>query len=588
MLPILIGSYALYEYKLVNSYNDIDLITDDVTAGHLSLICDKKKGKMLWFGNTKVDLHLVNDLSSNLILTKCNLVGNTEPPFKCQKIELPMCTALLPPLEILYVIMKSHIHRIIPVTPFQDQNIDIWLEHVKKYKIVRDYIGYSKLDSILYESYLGPWKEISVEDTLENFLLKIYQTRFDETNKRIGDTPISLDKSEDDFFKDNVERFIDHDELHKQIGIVFRSDPVPIFIKYQSDSNNVNLDLDTFLKSSHMERIEMLREEIMVLLLERKWIPVIIKIFKEMKIPYSNYNINDKKKELIEVGANFITNLCGQGDAWLRRYCLDHVHLLLELDTEIYDYDKLRNLAQKLTNYDHQSEIIREKNIFKQISEYGNGNIKFFENYIHLIDKHKSGVAGKDTGEIVIEYLDINGFVYGPDDYLNDLTDDFSYEEFKFTLDTSDREMGQTFEYFGDGYNIGYIKSGMEFMVYNLKKNIGIYRKKDNIQIFTFGIYNVNKKVYVNGFYTDIMCHSKENFEDAYVAKTKIVFYHSDGCEFSENRESKFLSSYGTAPIFMKRIFELFARDFFNKNNREWWDNSCIMQKSDSDYSDSD
>jgi hypothetical protein len=48
-LPILIGSYALYNHGISNNYADIDLILDQTIAKDLSWKCIEKKGKMLFF-----------------------------------------------------------------------------------------------------------------------------------------------------------------------------------------------------------------------------------------------------------------------------------------------------------------------------------------------------------------------------------------------------------------------------------------------------------------------------------------------------------------------------------------------------------
>jgi hypothetical protein len=216
---------------------------------------------------------MLDDDSDKLIFNECK--KNPKINNLCKKISLDSIgNCLLPPLEILYVIIKSHIHRLIPIVSYQEQNIEIWHTHITQYTKIREKLGYTKLDDILDNDYLGSWRVIdSSNNELENLMRKIYQKRFIETTKRVGDTIISLEKSEENFSNDNVKRFVQHDDLHEEVGIICRNDKHPIFKKYQTDPTSVSLDRDIFLKANKDEKIQMMREEIIVLLLERKWIP---------------------------------------------------------------------------------------------------------------------------------------------------------------------------------------------------------------------------------------------------------------------------------------------------------------------------
>lgn len=576
MFPVLIGSRALLEYGLIDAKslcNDIDLVVNNEIAGSLSLACDEKKGKMLFFGPMKIDLHLHLEPSTALLFSKCNdtcmvnlldMETPTTPSFTCKKIRIePIGEVLIPPLELLYVIIKSHIHRIVPVTPFQDQNIEIWFKHVAHYKLIRDYLGYTKLDNILYKEYLGDWNEIKLDDSLEDLMRQIYQMRFLETNARIGDTEITLEKSEKEFFDDNVERFINHDELHSEVGRFFRDDPNPIFRKYQTNPEQVDLDRNVFLNSDPAVRIEMLREEVMVLLLERKWIPEIIKCYINMKIPYVNFDYHAKENELRETGANYVTNLCGQGDAWLRRFCLDHVHLLL--DAETYEIDKLKDLALILTKYDTQPENIQEKDIMKQISEYKNENFKCIEFLWNMINKFRNKISEKTnhffgTDKLyTIKYLNIN--TYSSKNKMDIL---FFGKEVRY-------EILRLVDYFDNPFNIGVNINADMFTIYNLVKNVGIYYTRNETKIFTLSFEekenedDLSKNVFqTNGSYIDIFGTDKCDFENEYIRKCRYVSYHSGGCEYTEKCSVKFLSSYGSAPTFMKPILEFLAKKSLN------------------------
>lgn len=623
-LPILIGSYALCEYGIINNFgvcNDIDLVLDEKLAMMLAWNCDEKIGKMIFFNipnntnqkKTKVDLHLLTDESDKMIFTECN--NNPKINALCKKISLDRIgTVLIPPLELLYVIIKSHIHRIIQVVSYQEQNINIWYEHVKKYTLIRDKLGYSKLDDILYKEYLGDWKDIDVDNNdnndnnLENLMRRVYQTRFNETTKRVKDTIISLEKSEKDFFDDNVERFINHDDLHEEIGLVFRNDKTPIFKKYQTDPTKVALDKEVFLKADKGERIQMMREEIMVLFLERKWIPEIIKCYKEYKVPYIKYDKRSKEKELLEVGSNFITNLCGQGDYWIRRYCLDHSNFLI--DSTSYDFDELEKIAIRLSGYENNFEII-EDDIFETITKYDGSNYKYVKFLCKRIDKMNMSSKSheyRDNKGISIIFFDFTINSYNKED---------KFSTVKFEGEFSSKEMGYL-DYFKGINNIG-INNNEYITLYNLMRNVGIkycqYEKTFSLFVLTFCCekndivetveskwwdnttheYKRKKtdKLIVQGSYIDVTNNTAQDFQNKYARKHKTVYYYSKGCTemtSPSERDIHFLSNYGWLPEYIQPITEMIARKYLRVskyfNNLEDYDTD--EQGGSSDYTDYD
>src|SRR3972149_9766408 len=109
--PVIIGSYALYLHKLVDTYNDIDLILDLPTAQEMSYKSDKKKGNMIWFKelDKKIDITIIDSNKSNLLIYDyCNVENITKT------INILSYECVIAPLEILYILKKSHVHRIIP------------------------------------------------------------------------------------------------------------------------------------------------------------------------------------------------------------------------------------------------------------------------------------------------------------------------------------------------------------------------------------------------------------------------------------------------------------------------------------------
>lgn len=78
---------------------------------------------------------------------------------------------------------------------------------------------------------------------------------------------ISLCKSNEDFFKDNVKRLYEHDDLHKMMTY----DPlrVPWFYKLKNDKSLAFIPHTNFLRLTKEEKFQVVREEVFVTALER-------------------------------------------------------------------------------------------------------------------------------------------------------------------------------------------------------------------------------------------------------------------------------------------------------------------------------
>lgn len=94
--------------------------------------------------------------------------------------------------------------------------------------------------------------------------LKIYWVK-EHGNKDF----LSLNKSKEDFFTDNVEYVHDHDFLHQ---LVAYPNP-PMYTKCLKDNHEVLIDKDKFKVMSLEDQIRMFREEITVIAAERWLIP---------------------------------------------------------------------------------------------------------------------------------------------------------------------------------------------------------------------------------------------------------------------------------------------------------------------------
>jgi len=171
--PVLIGSSALRVYGYPTDENtDIDLIVTKEKAQGLALECDKKVSTLCFFGKndpTVFDLNVADIASDNpdsttKIYVMCNEYFEE---LGCCEIEIPIIgSVIIAPLEILYAIKKSHIHRIIPVASSIRENIRVWKKQVYMYLWMRDQIGYKWVDKVMYDNSngrYGPPRETPIE-----------------------------------------------------------------------------------------------------------------------------------------------------------------------------------------------------------------------------------------------------------------------------------------------------------------------------------------------------------------------------------------------------------------------------------------
>lgn len=201
-----------------------------------------------------------------------------------------------------YILLKSHIHRILPKTRNHATNISLWERHMRDYTQLRERFDYQFLDSLLY-------------DDRDSFYSKLFFKRFAESNIRYGDTKQTFNK--DGFFNDNVPRLIPHDILHEHVAKMFRNTTELLFKKFLVEPDAVEMSEELFLKATRDEQIQVLVEEIAVLLIERQLAPTIMKTKQKM-------GRDELSLALADARSHFICNLCGSGHYWLRNFCLNH------------------------------------------------------------------------------------------------------------------------------------------------------------------------------------------------------------------------------------------------------------------------
>ena len=172
--PVLIGSAALREYNYdvndkTDKINDYDLIVNDEQARKICFECDKKEKLMCFYGTDKIDLIIIENNSNYDIYDYCN--KNVTKYIEIFNIKCILC-----PLELLYVIKKSHIHRILPLTNNNNQNIDIWYRHINMYNWMRRTLDYHYLDKVLSTK--------SELTELETMMINLFNKRFDEVTQK--------------------------------------------------------------------------------------------------------------------------------------------------------------------------------------------------------------------------------------------------------------------------------------------------------------------------------------------------------------------------------------------------------------------
>lgn len=303
---------------------------------------------------TPPDVTILGDKLSNWIIFLYSNWSNHKSIIKTYT------TYLVPHLKLLYAIYKSHIHRILPLTGIQDKNIDIWHKHMKSYTWIRNKLGYKELDEIMFHDQLGALRDPnSVKDPLDRAMLLVYKHRFLEVCSRVGDTK-SIDRPESEFFNDTVPRLIEHDELHARVATMCRGTRELLFEKFKKkDDPSASMDRIMFHEGDHNDKLGCVTEELMVLLLERKWLLEMDRCYKRHDRPYrkTNIDVQVKEYEMDETIAHFTTNLCGNGQWWLRRWVLDHYNHFI---TYPYDLVELCKVGIKIVYSPEDLERIGE------------------------------------------------------------------------------------------------------------------------------------------------------------------------------------------------------------------------------------
>jgi hypothetical protein len=137
------------------------------------------------------------------------------------------------------------------------------------YSIKKSHIHFPRMFDKHIHDYLQLRHMVGGVDKLN----EITKLRFKETEARFGKlkTP-SLDKTADEFFNDRVSnKLFVHDEIHK---VMAHYDGVPLYERIKKDPTKVACDKAKFYALSEEDRIKCVLEEVYVIALERKILPM--------------------------------------------------------------------------------------------------------------------------------------------------------------------------------------------------------------------------------------------------------------------------------------------------------------------------
>lgn len=304
---VIIGSFAWSLHNPYSSYRDVDLLVLPGREEHL------KGGKY--------DFHIIRGGTSDaLIWNYCTAYSKLT--HKINEREYYVA-----PLELLYVIKRSHIHRILVKSRIHESNVDLWIHQMEMLSELKETI----VKNSELKGFFGP----EAKNERDTLLRNIFAKRFKETNERVGDSKVDFKKTKEEFFNDKVKREIDHDELHRRVALILRGTEKLLFNSILIPGT-VELDKAKFQKLPVADKFALLREEISVLLIERNLIPS-LREGQEIIL----------KKSFREIVAHFITNLTGSGNYWLRTYCIENGMALLE--SWKCNLPKLLALAREIT-----------------------------------------------------------------------------------------------------------------------------------------------------------------------------------------------------------------------------------------------
>ncbi len=362
-LPVLIGSRALVlnGIKCDNDKSDYDLIVSLEDAYKIAYYADmdfkrlNDKCNIYRYQNKIIELHIWEEGDTNHRIYNIYNKNAETLGFDIKYETFDITSNLkvkVADLYTLYTIKRSHIHRVLPITNNDNKDRLLWERHVEMYANMRDKLAET----------IGSYSDIDGLNSPRNiFFANILNQRIQEVNNRVGDSKSIEDATVEDFFKDNVPRIIDHDLLHEKVAAIYDKnwkETGLLFRKFFKHDTDIAMDKDLFMAASTEIKNMVIIQEIMVLYIERKWLPCVrIDLDDNVEIKASKYN---NVIDLREIIIHYVTNLAGSN--WLRYYAIDHYKSISNL--QLYNSDDIWSIVLDIFK-DEISKV--ENNVKKSI-----------------------------------------------------------------------------------------------------------------------------------------------------------------------------------------------------------------------------
>lgn len=483
----------------------------------------------------------------------------------------------IPPIEWIYALYRGHVHRIPQVFSKQVSNIVLWKKYMSTIEHIRNKYGYKKLDELL-------------KSEQDNNARQIFEKEFDYVTDKLGDAPSLENKEEESFFDDNVKRYIDHDILHNAVAIMNRGkDATPLFPKFIVDAKkSVMMDEGLFFAAPFEEQFQTLREEIMVLYLERKALPAAIEFGDTLESLW----------EFDEIVCHFITNLCGNGHSWLRNFALNHYSLLM--DESNYPNRKIYSFVE---NFRKDGPITSDEQIRNQLPP----TIETLDDFIKLqqVVKNSDMFSGGDINDELLSIIEEKECKLGneleykwsnPLESDKDIDDDIEDEKIlgklwghsaeivdgELYLEEASYSVDEDFwnrninlcaffdKYFGSNRNLStdvVLYDGSGCLVFNVKEGVAFHHCKGGSTLILFLVEISGATFCVHPLYVSfdnnrISFDQNANQMITYSEDTKTSYYYKSTCDggYEKKRETIYLAHYGTMFEELEGITEILGR----------------------------
>jgi hypothetical protein len=463
--------------------------------------------------------------------------------------------------------------------PFDDvkTNIYKWMSSARILSMLREKLGYGIDDKI----YLIP-----KEDSTDKYLYDIFHKRFEETNKKYGDTQIDMEKNETEFFKDNVDRFFDHDMIHEKVALLCRNSKLLLFKKFQN-KDNVGLSEQLFRNCWDNEyKCQMFREEVMVLFLERFLIPTLMNNYKKEDKSFDGFNKNTLHEKIIEIGIHLILNLSGSGHHFLRRYAIHHYTQIIMFN--LFNIQELVYIALQITDvqiYDKKSDITVnhiKNNVEKFVDEiilnyihynkYYNYYVKSNSDLCNLNKELENDIFKNDVVfNKIIKFInghekniyEYDNIYYAPKINLGIYSTHFqNCKLLSNDLDESDSNSDN----FDDNSHLDIFKNRFNsvYMIFRIKQVDSNFKKRNTVTLVDgyykkYEVYPVLASAKIS---IEFMTNDEINNIFSIRAKQQgfYTYYKSDSCEFGEEDINSFdvgyVNSYGDVPYCFHKLLE--------------------------------